>query len=64
MITNLQEFITELNKAWLSMPLNSRADTKIKAYLNGRYIIDAIEMSKDDGAIILWLDERGDPEER
>lgn len=34
-------------------------ETKIRVYLNGRYMIEEVRLSEDDGAIVLWLDERG-----
>lgn len=58
-ITNLQELIQGLNNVWLSKPLNSREDTKIRVYLNGLYAIESIELSQEDGAMVMWLDERG-----
>lgn len=64
MITNLAELIQGLNNVWLSMPLRSREDTPIRVYLNGMYRVESIKLSRDDGSVVLWLDERGDPEER
>jgi len=61
MITDLEELITALNRVWLSRPLNQR-NMKIRVYLNGRYTIENIEISQEDGAALLWLDERGDPD--
>ena len=43
--------------------LQANGDTKIRVYLNGRYIIEKVRVSEDDGAIVLWLDERGDPQQ-
>lgn len=60
MITNLQELLLSLNEGWLSKPLRSRGQTPVRVYLNGRYIIEDVRVSEDDGAIVLWLDERGD----
>lgn len=37
-------------------------ETKIRVYLNGRYTIEKVTESQDDGAIVLWLDERGERE--
>lgn len=61
MITNLQELIQGLNNVWLSKPLRSREDTPIRVYLNGLYAIESIELSQEDGAVVMWLDERGIP---
>lgn len=38
-------------------------ETKLRVYLNGRYVIEKVTESQDDGAIVLWLDERGEQEE-
>lgn len=63
MITNLQELIQGLNNVWLSKPLKSREDTPVRVYLNGLYAIESIELSLEDGAVVMWLDERGVPDE-
>lgn len=34
MITNLQELILSLNEAWLSKPLTTREQTKVRVYLS------------------------------
>lgn len=60
MITGLAELIRELNNIWLSKPLKSREDTRIRVYLNGFYKVESVTLSQDDGALVLWLDERGD----
>jgi hypothetical protein len=60
MITNLGELIQGLNNVWLSKPLKSREDTTIRVYLNGMYKVESIELSQEDGAIVLWIDERGE----
>lgn len=62
MITNLQELILSLNEAWLSKPLTTREQTKVRVYLSGRYLIDHVYVD-EDGSLSLWLDERGDPGE-
>lgn len=62
MIDSLQDLILALNEAWLSKPLASREETKVRVYLNGRYVIERVKLS-DDGTIVMWLDERGDPGE-
>lgn len=63
MITNLQELIQGLNNVWLSKPLRSREDTKILVYLNGMYAIESIELSLEDDAVVMWLNERGIPDD-
>lgn len=64
MIKNLQDLIQALNKAYVEDPRESRFNTPVRAYLNGRYVIEDVRLSKDDGTIVMWLDERGDQEER
>lgn len=63
MINSLQDLLLALNNAWLKEPLRSREDTKVRVYLDGRYVIEDVRLSKDDGAIVMWLDERGDLDE-
>lgn len=63
MINNLKDLILALNDTWASEPQLAREDTKVRVYLNGRYVIQEVKVSPDDGAIVLWLDERGDPNE-
>lgn len=65
MITNLQELILALNEAWLSRPLATRELTQVRVHGEyGLYVIDQVWVRPDDGSLILWLDERGDPDER
>lgn len=62
MITNLHDLLVALNEQWLREPLNSREKTEVRVYLNGRYVIEEVRLSEDDGMIVMWLDERGDQE--
>lgn len=61
MINSLKELITTLTERWLEEAQPDMAGVKVRAYLNGRYVIEDVRVSQDDGAIVLWLDERGDP---
>lgn len=64
MINSLQDLLMALNAAWLREPLNSREDTKVRVFgEHGRYVIEKVKLS-DDGTILMWLDERGDPGQR
>ena len=59
MITNPQELILSLNEAWLSKPLTTREQTKVRVYLSGGYVIDHVYVD-EDGTLSIWLDERGE----
>lgn len=63
MIESIYELQTAIGMAWLEKPLRSRKETKVRVYLNGRYAIEEVRVSPDDGAIVLWLDERGEQEQ-
>lgn len=55
--------IDKLRDLWHALALLGdplHPETKLRVYLNGRYIIEKVTISKNDGAIVLWLDERGD----
>lgn len=56
MINNLRDLLDAVG----SYVLPQHNDTRVRVYLNGRYMIEEVTVSQDDGAIILWLNERGD----
>lgn len=51
--------VSDLLRAFGDQPEVVGWETKIRVYLNGRYMIEQVRLSEDDGAIVLWLDERG-----
>lgn len=62
MINSLYDLMNEIDRTQLSLS-KWNIQAKVRVYLNGRYVIEKVWVSPDDGAILLWLDERGDPDE-
>lgn len=62
MIKSLGDLLNAIDHAQLSRG-SWGFNAKLRVYLNGRYMIEKVTISKDDGAIVLWLDERGDQEQ-
>lgn len=56
MITNIQDLIQVLNEAWMSKPLNTRQETKVRLHFNGfDYEFNNITVG-EDGSLSLWVE--------
>lgn len=56
MITSLADLIQALNEAWLSKPLTTRQETKVRLHFNGfDYEFNNITVG-EDGSLNLWVE--------